>query len=46
MIFEDLSHCLCRDWTRNDGIDVVGSLDSIGSSACSDLSNDSMLRGG
>lgn len=46
MSFEDSSDCLCRDWVGDDGIDVVGSLDSIVSLACGDLVDDGSLGGG
>ena len=46
IFFEDSSHCLWEDLTKNDGIDIMSSLDSIESSAYGDLSDDSMLSNG
>jgi hypothetical protein len=46
IFFKDISDGLWADRIRDDGIDVVGSLHSIGSLASGDLSDDSMLSSG
>jgi len=46
MFFEDSSNGLCRDRVRDNGIDVVGSLNSISNLAYSDLYNSSIFSSG
>ena len=46
MLLEHISDCLCADCMGGDGVEVSGDLDSIGSLASGDLSQDCSLRGG
>ena len=40
MLLEHISDCLWADWMGNDGVNVSGDLDSIGSLSSDDLGED------
>ena len=46
MLLEHISDCLGGDWVGDDGINVPGNLDSIGSLASGDLCNDGVCGSG